>query len=68
MLLRNGISMTLAGFIALGASLLSTSDAEASDVLKGAAIGAGVGALVDGSDGAKKGAVAGGIAGAIIGD
>lgn len=54
-----------AWFIAI--SLVSVSQATASDILKGAAIGAGVGALVDGKDGAKKGAVAGGIVGAIMG-
>lgn len=63
----------LTGFLAFGVltvaiSFTSSSQAQASDVLKGAIIGAGVGGLVDGKDGAKKGAVAGGIAGAIIGD
>lgn len=68
MFLNNRISFALAGLVALCLSVLPASDAKASDVLKGAAIGAGVGALVDGSDGAKKGAVIGGVAGAIAGD
>lgn len=68
MTIKHTLSIFFAGALALVLTGFPATDAKASDVLKGAAIGAGVGALVDGSDGAKKGAVAGGIAGAILGD
>lgn len=67
MLIKKTSTTLAACALSLSIGLISASQAEASDALKGAVIGAGVGGLVDGKDGAKKGAVAGGLAGAILG-